>query len=104
MSVKITWDCYNKEVPFNIYRSETYMDEFNPPMPIAYNLPNTMEYLDKNANEEFFYMVGSVLDGKLYLSNQVKALLVKPGHFVVNVNFKYIPPIASNITFAVKSN
>lgn len=102
MSVKITWSCDNKEVPFNIYRSISYMDEFSPPMPIAFNLSDTFEYLDEGAEEEFFYMVGAVLKGKLYLSNQVKALLVKPGHFVVDVNFNYIPP-AGHIAFAVKS-
>lgn len=103
MSVKITWDCDNKEVPFNIYRSSEYMDEFSPPMPIAYNLSNTMEYLDEGAEDEFFYMVGAVLNGKLYLSNQVKALFVRPGHFVVDVNFGYIPP-AEHVAFVVKTN
>lgn len=102
MSVKITWDCDNKEVPFNIYRSLEYMDEFSPPMPIAYNLPNTMEYLDEEANEEYFYMVGAILNGKLYLSNQVRAMVTIPGHFVVDVNFGYIPP--TNASFVVKSN
>lgn len=101
MRVKITWQCDNTESPFNIYRSSVYINEQNLPVPIAFGL-DTLEYIDENGGE-FYYLVGSVFNGKLYLSNQVKAIETRPGHFIVDVNFNYTPPINS-VSFTVKSN
>lgn len=102
MSVKLTWNCYNTDVSFMVYRDISAMNIKSPPMPIVYGV-KAFEYLDESANEEYYYMVGAVLDGRLYLSEQVKAIKVIPGHFVVDVNFAYIPPSGSSVSFTVKT-
>lgn len=102
MSVKITWTCYNKHIDFFVYKSLTYMNENNLPMPIASVLKDTYEFIDIDGNSSY-YMIGSILDGKLHLSSQVKAVETRPGHFIVDVNFNYTPPVGS-IAFTVKPN
>lgn len=101
MSIRISWLCYNADAIFTIYRSEEPMIQDELPDPLVSEISGTTTYLDETS-DEFYYIVKSEYDDKTYYSGQVKTIKDIPGHFVVDINYNYIPSYGGAVNFAVQ--
>lgn len=101
MSIRISWLCYNSDAIFTIYRSVNPMEVDTLQDPLVSDISGTTTYIDETS-DEFYYLVKSEYDDKVFYSGQVKTIKDIPGHFVVDINYNYIPSYGGAVNFAVQ--
>ena len=99
--MKLLWDCDGQVSPFTIYRSGVVFDKDTLPDPLVSDISGTTTYIDETS-DEFYYLVKSEYDDKVFYSGQVKTIKDIPGHFVVDINYNYIPSYGGAVNFAVQ--